>query len=237
MANSTYREACNRVAALHGQLTCADNTTFDGTVLDKIYVQIKQFFWLANQMYGRAVRTRFLIREFYLDITDAANSYTVNATTSPDRLVPDTWYISTSGYGKRLRAYPGGYAAWKRTYPEGETVEGIPDYFVILPQTGDDVERVAFSPPADRNLRVYYSGYLKPVPLAAAADLIIWPKDFEDAIMLGCGQFVEFASAEGKMPDIASFIEPAMSLVEASSQGPEEDTKMFDLGIEIDIYG
>ena len=236
MANSTYREIVNRVASLHGKSSVATDGEFDSGALENIYAQIKGFFSLANQMYGRTVRTRFLMREYTLPITSASNKYEVHTSTSPDRLVPESLYITTTGEGKPLIFYPGGYRRWKMTYPEGETVKGTPEYFFIYPQTGDEKEYIGFSPPASKDFSVNYSGYLRPVPLNAAADLIMWPKEFEDVIILACSQFVEYVLAEGKMGDIIGFIEPAISAVEQLTMGPVEDVQMQESGMSIDAY-
>lgn len=237
MANTTFRAACERVLTLSGRAPFASDSEFNGSVIDSEKAALKEFFRIANQMYGRTQRGRSLRREFYLDTANNDNDYPLDTKTSVDRLVPKSWYISTTDKGGPLAYYPGGYYQWKRDYPEGESLKGRPRYWFDLPATDTDTEHVGFSPPPDAVYRVYYSGYLRPIPLGVATDELIFPKEFEDGIILAALSFLALFQAEGKHPDIQAMLEPVFASIEQNNMGALDEIHGWDLGIQIDAFG
>lgn len=237
MANTTFRAACERVLRLSGRNPFTDDAEFNAGNIDAEKAALKEFFSIANQRYGRVMRNRLMAREFSLSLVDNDNDYDLDATVSVDRLVPKSWYCTTAGSSGALTYYPGGYYQWKRDFPEGQTEEGAPRYWFYYPSTANNPDRIGFSPPPDGSYTVKYSAYLKPVLLTSATDLLIWPPEIEDGVVLAALTFLQMYQAEGKNPDIEKLLEPIFSEIKQVFNGPLDEIKYFDIGFHIDGFG
>lgn len=227
MTNSTYLATVNRILEHAGQTPFADATAFNSGTPEKIQLQAKRFVDRVNRMLLRKTRPRFSRREFTISATSASNAYSLDATTAPEYLIEHSWYIATTGYGARLEHKD--YDYWKDEYPESETTQGIPTHWIMLPFNGT-ADRVAFSPPASTNLSIKYSGYLIPVVLSAATDVIVWPVELEDIIWDYGWQYVETVLAEGKAQDVQALMSNLYEEIAQFTRGPSEATPTLKMG-------
>lgn len=237
MANSTFRQLCERVLKLTGRNVFASDSEFNNGNIDAEKATLKELMSLANQRYVRTQRGRALRREFTFNTADGDNSYPLNPATSIARLVPKSWYITTAGSGRALKYFPGGYYAYKAKYPEGEDTEGVPVYWFDMPPTDASENEVGFSPPPDGVYAVKYSGYLRPIPLTQASDVVVFPVEFEDGLVTAAAALLTLMQGEGKYPDLAVMLDPIFAEIEQNDIGPLDEQLGCDLGISIDAYG
>lgn len=237
MANTTYRAACERVLRLLGRNPFASNTEFDSGNIDSEKAALKEFFSIANQRIGRLHRPRFLLREFSLTLADGDNDYDIDTSTNVERLVPDSFYITTANEGGPITFYPGGYLGWKKDFPEGDETEDKPRFWFHLPSTSSNANHIGFSPPPDATYAVKYSAYLKPTMLTSATQEILWPAEYEDGLILAAASYLTILQAEGKHPDFDKLLDPLLSEIAQHTVGPLDDVQTFNVGVEIDPYG
>lgn len=231
MANSTYRSIVNRILQQAGQATIdSDNTFNDNTLLDKAQVQAKVFTDLINRRMVSSLRARFLRRQFTITTSSSSNSSSVDSTVAPEKIISGSMFITTSGYGRGPLEYLP-YDTWLSWFPEGETVKGIPKYWLLLPPDGTNTDHIAFSPPPNGTYSIKYEAYLKPVALSAASDTIAWPVEHEHVLIVAGQTFLEMALSEGKMQDIGQFMEPFISEMKQLTLGPDDETPKVDIGM------
>lgn len=236
MANTTYRQICERVLVLMGRNRFASDSEFNNGNIDSEKAALKEFISIANQRIGRLHRPRFLLREFTFNTADGDNSYDIDSSTNVERLSPDSFYISTAGKSRELTYYQGGYKQWKRDYPEGEPTEGVPRFWFALPATASSPNAIGFSPPPDGTYAVNYSAYLKPLMLTTASQEIIWPPDHEEALVIAGAAYLAILQSEGKSIDFDKILEPLLSELSQQTIGPLDEVHTYNLGLEIYPY-
>lgn len=235
MANSTYRATVNKILVLAGQAEISTDNAFNSdSGLGKPELQAKRFVDKVNRRLTRKARPRFNAREYTITTADGTNAYNLDTAISPEQLIQDSWYISTSGYGRTLTNLP--YLDWRRRYPEGETTEGVPERWILLPFNGTN-ERVAFSPVPNGTYAVKHMAYQDPVALSSASDVIVWPPALEDLIWDYGWMYLELVLAEGKTAEVEALMDNLYDEIKQFTEGPEEEVKKLDLGISINPLG
>lgn len=238
MANSTYLDTVNRVLKRAGQKTIADANTFNGVsgTLTKAQVQAQVYVDEANRMCALEMPGHFLKRKATISTTatlsDNNTGFALNSATSLENLIEDSWFITTTGYGRELK--PMSYEDWVRLDPDGHTLQSIPSHYIPWVPSGSGVaDRVHFYPAPNAVFTVQYEYYLDPAVLSAATDEIVWPKKFEHLLWTTAGVFLEIVLAEGKAGDFGQFLLPALTTVRQHSQGLSQLTPSVDLGIKM----
>lgn len=231
MANSTYINTVNRVLKHSGQQPIADNTTFnDDTLLTKVQLQAKLFVDRANRRLIRTNRKRLSLRKYTMSLSSGTNSYALNAGTTIENLKQGSWFITTAGYGRQLEYIP--YDTWLTWYPEGESTEGIPEYWFDLPPDGTG-DKVGFSPPPSASLTVQYEGYQDVSPLTSATDTIEFTSQNEDILWDFAAFYLETQLAEGKAIDIAPFLDGLFSELRQLTLGARDKPPAVKLGMKL----
>lgn len=238
MANSTFFDCVNRILLEAGQSAVADTTTFNSNnSLTKTQLQTKYFVDRANRGLIRKLRARWLKRELSLNLSaypGTANSYALSSTIRLENIVDGSVFISGATYGRKLEYVP--YEEWKKRFPQGETVAGIPRFWYDLPRTANsENDKIAFSPPPSKTLTVTYEAYLRPVVLVNASDEIAFEPDWEDVLWTYALTWLEMSLSEGKMPAVQQFCEPMFSEIRQLTLGVSEKPPSVDFGMSIEI--
>lgn len=224
-------DTVNRILNQAGQDPIPDSSTFTNGPLTKVQLQTKLFVDKANRGLVRSIRGRFMKRKYTFNTSAASNSYSVDTTTSLENMVEDSMFRTSAGKGGRIEYIP--YDTWITWFPEGESVKGIPNFWFDYPPDGSGVDKIGFSPPPNATIAIQYEGYLDPVVLSAYNDVIQWPQKFEDLLWDYAQLWVEMVLSEGKMEQIAVFLEPLFTQVRQLTLGPVDKPPSVDLGMRL----
>lgn len=230
MANSTFYTFTNRLLRWCGQAAYASTSAFgDDDAAEKVQLQGKEAVRQGHGLLMANPRLRFTQRTFTFNTVDGTATY--NLSTNPDLLKEDSWRITTADYGRQLK--PRLYREQWQMYPEGETAEGTPIwYYFPTVASGSSQEKVGLSPVPDAVYTVVYEGWIKPTPLSAYGDEILFPPEHEDVLLKWCEWLLEGKLAEGRT-DSGAILEAIRSEMKANQVGAPEEGPTYDAGIEI----
>lgn len=236
MGFSTYRTTVNRGLRRTGQELWSDDTTFNNNDGSEIKVQAKDIVDEVNRRFLRLSRNRFLRRTFTITTVDGDNAYDGPTGATAERFQEGTWRITAPAASAKQPLLYKPYDEWTTEYPAGETTEGTPNYWILLPRTSSDKDEIAFSPPPDAAYTIKFEYYLGPYALVNATDLLVWPEHTEDLLWKATQYEIEAVLAEGKSMEVASKVDELFSEIEQLCKEPTDALSIVDLGIEIDCY-
>lgn len=236
MAFSNMFAVCNRILDHAGEDQIPDTTSFnaEGASLSRTQLQCKRFVDLVNRRLGRNVRIRQMKRKG--TITTAAwngsnNTYSLPNGVMVEDLVPETFFITTTGKAGELRHIP--YEKWLQIFPQGESADGRPCQWYDLLPDGTDVDKIAFSPPPDNVYTIQYEYYLVPGPISQASDYVFLDTRHEDILWHYGQMWLEVSKAEGKASDFAQIINDLIAQLKQEGYGSAENPPGITLGFKI----
>lgn len=227
MANSTLRAAVNRVLLMKRLIAVDDDDVFnDDSQLGSDVVALKVFFDLANRLLITRMNERFLEREFQLNLVLGTNTYDLDAGISSESLTYHSFINTTTGSARPILGWQGGYASFKEAYPDETTISSAaPQLWVLYPITAGaagPTHKVRFYPNPDANYNIVYRAKLNMVPLLLAADVLLFPPEYEHVLWMYGKALLEAEMGAGGEDVTFELASKAVEAVKEWASGPLE---------------
>jgi len=240
---TTFKAAVNRVLAMKRLLPINDDATFnDDTMLSSDQVALKQFFDIANRLAVMRMNERYLEREFTLTLAQGVTTYPLDTSISAEGLTYHSFYnTNADGSARPLRAWNGGYDAFRSAYPDLTKIsQGQPQSWILQPVSsaaGDVTHNVIFYPTPDKTYNIIYRGKLNPIPLTVATDTLQFPVEYEHTLFLYAKALLESELGSGGDDLTYELAGKAVEAVKAWSKGPLEARPIQRVAVRMRMPG
>lgn len=221
-----YGEFCDRTLEFHGQQAIppqnfgTDNET-------KYQRQMRRFFEFCHEAVLSRMNEPWMQRRFQLPLTAGVAEYNLDDTAAVENLVPFSIILLGADSPGRMKAYPGGYNAWRRIYTDDSLVSTAqPCWWFELPTDSASAvrtKRVRFDPIPDTAYICEYQCKINVPTPQNREDILVFPDDYIFALQAAAGTLLEW-SLKGGVTDgtIYELAKQAVDSVKQWSTGPSE---------------
>lgn len=233
MANSTAYAVTNRILEFAGDQTISSTSDFTNeTNLSRTQLMAKRFVDKVNRRLGRTSRLRQQRRKATLSLTSSGNSYALPSGVFVEDIVARSVRCITSNKGYGPLAYMT-YDEFMNKFPNGQTVQGLPQYYFDYPPDGTGTDYLGFSPAADQNLSMQYEYFLVPGTISAHTDLVFLNPRFEDVLWDYGSRWLELVLSQGKTAEYAAVVNDLIEELRQWDYGSDERQMGIDMGFKL----
>ena len=232
----------NKVLTLAGQDVIPSVAVFaDVTQQDRLQSQAIAFVDLANRLLLVHMNERFMQRHYSLQtVADPGNAvptaYPLDASISSESLMWHSFVNNTTGVAYKLRNWD--YREFRNYFPDMTQVPpSVPRFWILLPIEVTDpnpTHKVMFYPTPDAQYTIEYQAKLDAQPLVNAADVILFPPQYEHVLWLQGRLFLEQVLGEGKESNIESYCQKAVDAVLSWASSPVEQRSAVRPGLYLE---
>lgn len=230
MANSSWRTLTNNVLRQSGLPEISSDSIFDQSgvgVLTRYQSCAKEYIRHIHEMWSVDLPVDFARRKFQLNTAAGQAIYPLDTGMSPESLTFDGFRCITTGYAGKLYNYT--YEYFSTKYTDVTMIpQGSPTHYTILPidRTNQSaVYNVRIHPIPDRSYALEYIAQLNPYQLQFAADLVLWPPEYNHILEGLARADLEDILGEGKSGGVGAAAYRAYQKMRQKASRPSAERK------------
>lgn len=230
--NSTWLSITNRILRQRGLPEISSAQAFDqpgSGLMTRYQSAARELVAIIHEMISVDLPVQFARRRFDLNVDNIQGAIApLDSGMSVESLTFDSFRNITAGLGGPLKLRNMTYEYFSANYDVSAIPSAPPTHYILLPiertETGA-VYRVRIYPNPDRAYNLEYIAQLNAYSLQASGDQILWPPNYEHALIMECVAALEDLLGEGKGGSAYQIAARAVAKVRQKATAPRAERR------------